>query len=151
MNYYLDKSTPLCLVIWRSTASMFGCSFVQVPWIYDISSAGETLLGLSGKGHPCPTSFLCCPRDTRRVSMARLWSISRSERKSKLLGIILGFEAAPMPLDSLPHIWPLHSWCESGWLLQWFQPVCSRLGARLNYLLHQVINVLWRNTIYISP
>ena len=30
--------------------------------------------------------------------------------------------------------------------LQWFRPVCSGLGAQLNYLLHQVINVLWRNT-----
>ena len=48
---------------------MFGCSFVQAPSIYCISSAGETLLGLSGKGHSCPTAFLCCPQDTRRVSI----------------------------------------------------------------------------------
>ena len=89
------------LVIWRSNASMFGCSFVQVPSTHCMSSAGDTLLGLSGKGHSCLTGFLCCPQDTRRVSITRLWKILQSARVTELLGIILFFEVAPMLLDGL--------------------------------------------------
>ena len=51
---------------------MFGWSFVEVPWIYCISSPGDTLLGLSGKGRWCPTAFLCCHQHTRRLSIASL-------------------------------------------------------------------------------
>ena len=61
------------------------------------------------KEHLCPTAFLCCPQHTRRVSIAKVWRISQSARATELLGIILVFEAAPMLLDSLCLIWPLHS------------------------------------------
>ena len=52
----------LCVVIVSSNASMLGCSFEQEPLIYYISSARHTLLGLSGKGHSCPTACMCCPQ-----------------------------------------------------------------------------------------
>ena len=74
-----------------------------------------TLLGLYVKGHSCPTAFLCCPQDTRRVSTARVWRVSRSARVTELLGIIiLGFESVPMLLDSLFLKWLLHSSREIG-------------------------------------
>ena len=65
--------------------------------------------GYRGKDIHVPLPFLCCPQDTRRISITRLWIISRSARVTELLGIILGFEVAPMLLDSLGLIWPLHS------------------------------------------
>ena len=43
---------------------MFGCLFVQTASIYCISSLGDTLLGLSGKGNSCTIAFLCCTQDT---------------------------------------------------------------------------------------
>ena len=36
---------------------MFGCSFAQVPSIYCISSASDTLLGLSGKDIHVPQPY----------------------------------------------------------------------------------------------
>ena len=46
-NVNLDESTvcalcSLLVVIWRSNAGIFGCSFLQVPSIYCISSVSET-------------------------------------------------------------------------------------------------------------
>ena len=127
--------------------------------IYCISSAGETLLRISGKGHSCPTAFLCCPQDTRRVSTARLWKISWSAvsgyeksihrktvedftwsaRVTELLGIILGFKWLLCSLPARVLFGPSILNARVGRLLQWLRPVCSRLGAQLNYLLHQVM------------
>ena len=127
-NFYLDKSTvpvlwSLCSVIWRSNASMFGCSFVQAASIYCISSVNDTLLGLSGKGHHAPMPSWAILRIQEEYP-SQEYEGSQSARVTELLGIILGLEAVPMLLDSLRFIWPLHSWHESGWLLQWFRPVC---------------------------
>ena len=57
----------------RRNGSTFVCSFGQAPSLYCISAPGGTLLGLSGEGHLCPTAFLCCPQETRRVSIPMLW------------------------------------------------------------------------------
>ena len=86
---------------------MFGCSFVQVPSIYCISSAGDTLLRLSAKDIDAPLPS-CVVLRIREGHPPHDY-IPRRARLTELLGIILGFEEASILLDSPCLIWPLHS------------------------------------------
>ena len=87
---------------------MFGCSFVQVPSIYCILSAGETARVIwewTFMSHHLPVLSSGYEKITHRKTMR----ISQSARVTELLGITPGFEMAPMLLDRLSLIWPLHT------------------------------------------
>ena len=75
---------------------MFGCSFVQAPWIYCISSAGETAGVTLGKDIrvPLPSCAVLRILETE-YPFRKTMRISRSARVTELLGI-LGIEVAPM-------------------------------------------------------
>ena len=73
----------------------FGCRATEPGFAGDIGAIEIWLIDW------CPIAFLCCPQGMRILSNARLWMIAWSARVTESLGIILGFEAAPMILDSL--------------------------------------------------
>ena len=106
---------------------MFGCSLVQLPSIYYISSAGETQVGYTSErtfdSHSLPALFSRHEKSIHHKTIEDFTNCKRTE----LLIIILVFELSPVLLDSLclvccnffkrwsssmRNTWPAHLSCE---------------------------------------
>ena len=139
------------LVTWRSNAGMVGCSFVQAPSTYCISSAGDSA-GVIWE-RTFMSHCLTVPSSGYEKSIHRTTMEDVTKCKSDW---VTGY----------------HPWLWSGSYAPWQPGALSGLsildarvddscsGSGLSALdlvhssttsLHQVINVLWRNTIHISP